>query len=492
MSLKKILASDGLISRSLKACTWVTAGTFSLQAIRLSRLLVMTWILGDPEAFAPFAICWSVLVILKAMSDAGIQHALIQNPRGNQQKYLDTAWLFDLGRNTLLIVIILLATPIISNNIFGNPDIAILLRLCCLILFFEGLTSAGLVALRKKLAFKSIMMVQVTSQIVGLAAAIIFGILLQSATAIIISEIFAAFSLCLLSYKVHPFRPTFKWDMPAARELISFGIIVYFITVINAICYKADQLLLGKLAEEKELGQYCVSMSLMWVVSIMFAQITTTVGYPALSEIQYDKKKLRQAISNIINIAQMASIPIFAIIALFSEKLVVILPEKFSQTADILRYLCPFGLAMVISGQLNPAFYAVKKVKYGLLQSIIQLLTISIFIIPVYNSPAGLKGVCLLVGISVILSDIFLWIMTLRIFGWSISSWFRDTSTMWFGLIAGILTAGICYIISHSIYSDSISFYWHNRISAILGLTVFEFICLHHYRHKFITYTQRI
>ncbi len=77
--IKKVLQGQGLISRFLRACSWVTAGGLMIQVIRTVRLLVLTWLLA-PEIFGIMAVVWCLLGLLREFSDTGIRHALTTTP----------------------------------------------------------------------------------------------------------------------------------------------------------------------------------------------------------------------------------------------------------------------------------------------------------------------------------------------------------------------------------------------------------------------------
>jgi len=339
-SYKKLLQGEGLLARALRACSWAAAGAVLLQVIRMGRMWILTWLLA-PKMFGLLALVWCVLGLLRMLSDAGMRQSLVQNPNGLQQEYLDTAWWLNLARNILIAALLYIAAPYayLAGGVYQEPRLLLLLRLSCLILVFEGLTSIGLAALHKKLNFRPVTMVQLASQIIGTVVTLFLAWCFRNAFAVVIGEVITAAILCGLSYTVYPYRPRLCWNIPIIRQLLGFGMMAYLVTLLGAAAFRLDVLLLGNLASSEQLGIYSLAMTLVWAVSLMFSQLAITVGFPTLVHIQHDKAKLRLGMVEIAKAVHMISLPVFLLLAVFANELVRIMPEKYSHIGPILSSL---------------------------------------------------------------------------------------------------------------------------------------------------------
>ncbi|MCP4709088.1 MAG: oligosaccharide flippase family protein, partial [Planctomycetes bacterium] len=252
---------------------------------------------------------WYVLGLLQELSDVGVKHAIIQNPKGLDYDYLNSGWIMNLFRCGGLILILYLAAPLVAEGIYQNEQLTRLLRLSCLILVFDGLGSMSIVALRKELRQGLISLVTVTGQLVGTVAAIYFAIRMRSAEGVVIGEICGAGTLCVMSYLVHPYRPGLKWNGRAARQLIGYGMIAYIVSLIDAFGTRLDVFILGGIAGLSDVGIYGPAMQIILAPCAIFSLLTISVGFPALSMLQSDIGSVRRGTAEIVKATQMLSIP---------------------------------------------------------------------------------------------------------------------------------------------------------------------------------------
>jgi len=119
-----------LKARLLRAGAW-TAGAYSVElVIRLISNLILTRLLF-PEAFGLVAASGSLLIGLALISDFGVRAAIIQNPHGDSDKFLRSAWAFQISRGIILWLVLvllcgLLEFPYIRNlipahSVFSDP-----------------------------------------------------------------------------------------------------------------------------------------------------------------------------------------------------------------------------------------------------------------------------------------------------------------------------------------------------------------------------------
>ncbi|MEY8838750.1 oligosaccharide flippase family protein, partial [Cribrihabitans sp. XS_ASV171] len=92
---------SSLMSRVLRSASWVIVGYGLSQALRLASNLILTRILF-PEAFGMMTLVGLVVVGMQLFSDIGIGTSIVQNRRGDEPDFLDTAWTLQVLRGFLL------------------------------------------------------------------------------------------------------------------------------------------------------------------------------------------------------------------------------------------------------------------------------------------------------------------------------------------------------------------------------------------------------
>src|SRR5687768_7547642 len=83
--------------RIAKAASWTALAMLIGQIIRLGGNLIMTRLL-PPEMFGVMAIVLAVQITLAMLLDIGLRTALIQSPRGDDERLLNTAWTMQIIR----------------------------------------------------------------------------------------------------------------------------------------------------------------------------------------------------------------------------------------------------------------------------------------------------------------------------------------------------------------------------------------------------------
>jgi len=445
------------------------------QGIRMVRMLVLTYILA-PADIGVVILVWYVLGLLQELSDVGTKHAIIQNPRGLDYDYLNSGWIMNLVRCLVLIVILYLAAPLIAWGIYQEEQLTGLLRLSCLILVFEGLGSMSIVALRKELKQGLISFVTVAGQVMGTAAAIYFAIRMRDARGVVIGEICGAGVLCVMSYLVHPYRPGFKWNGVAARQLIGYGMVAYMVSLIDAFGTRLDVFMLGRIAGLSDVGIYGPAMQIILAPCAIFSLLTISVGFPALSMLQGDIGAVRRGTAEIVKATQMLSIPAFGVLAILGPDVVRVLPERFAEVGPAIRILSLAGFLMVFMRQLTPALYAIKKVYWFIFRGLIQIVIILVILAPFYRR-WGIYGICWAINVAYMVTVFFVLVVTLRDLRWPLRRFLADTMAPHRAGIIGAVCVGGVYLVLQVFDFGGGGGFWGRMMMVMAGFLCFGLSC---------------
>ena len=129
-------AMKGLLARG---SLWVGIGYGGSQLIRLGGNLVL-WRLLYPKAFGIMAIINALMAGLAMFSDIGIGPSIIQNERGADPIYLNTAWTIQAVRGFILAFVAAVAAVPISK-FYGEPLLASMLPVVGLGALIAGFNS---------------------------------------------------------------------------------------------------------------------------------------------------------------------------------------------------------------------------------------------------------------------------------------------------------------------------------------------------------------
>ena len=105
---------DGLSARATRG-TFISSGAFVLENLfRLVSNLILTRLLF-PEDFGLMSLVMVVIAGLQMFADLGISASIVQDDRGDDRRFLDTAWTVQIGRGAVL----WLATALCAVGLLG-------------------------------------------------------------------------------------------------------------------------------------------------------------------------------------------------------------------------------------------------------------------------------------------------------------------------------------------------------------------------------------
>lgn len=273
---------------------WTIGGYAAGQVLRLAGNIVVSRLVL-PEAFGLMAIVNVLIQGLTMFSDVGIEPVLVQNKRGDEPRFYNTAWTVQVVRGWLLFLSAsLLAVP--AAHLYDEPRLLYLLPVAAGVTVVAGFNSTALYAVRRHLLIGRLTLLELTAQVVGVAVmcgwawvqpsvwAMIAGLAAQSAVTLVGSH------LLLPNY-----RNRFAWDHSAFADLFHFGKWVFVSTLITFCAMQIDRLMLGRLITLDALGVYSVALAIAMMPNMLMQTLSGTVLYPLLSRVVRTSPSLLQA-----------------------------------------------------------------------------------------------------------------------------------------------------------------------------------------------------
>lgn len=253
--LAQMTRGDSVVARAFRGAGLTIFGFGWGQLMRLASNLILTRILF-PEAFGLMALISVFLMGLNMFSDVGVAPAILQSKRGDERSFLDTAWTIQVIRGALLwLAACALAWPVAL--IYDVPELLYMLPVAALTLLIKGFLTTRYFEANRHLRLGRITAIDMITQAVGLAAAIVLAFALQSVWALILSGIISGLVEVLIYERFLPGpRNRFRWEKSAGRELISFGKWIFLSTVAGFVINQADKLLIGKYLPLEQFGVY--------------------------------------------------------------------------------------------------------------------------------------------------------------------------------------------------------------------------------------------
>ena len=273
---------SSLKQQALRGAAWTFIGYGASQALRLASNLILTRLLA-PEFFGLMALVNVFIIGLHLFSDIGIGPSIIQNKRGDDPDFLNTAWTMQVIRGfALWIGCLVIAWPLSQ---FYDQQLLWLIPIIGLGTIIDGFNSTSLCTLNRHLALGKLTILEFGSQVIALTVMITWAFFNRTIWALVVGNIVSSLVKMVWSHLLVPGeRNRFAWDKEASKELFSFGRWIFIATAMTFLAAQADKLILGKLFTLELLGIYTVASTFAELPKQVMTKMSHQVIFPVISK----------------------------------------------------------------------------------------------------------------------------------------------------------------------------------------------------------------
>ena len=279
--------NKGLKQLAVKGAAWYFFSYGTQQFLRLASNLILTRLLM-PNLFGVMTIVNTLLIGLALFSDMGIGASIVQNPRGDTKKFLDTAWTVQILRGIgVSFLACVFALPLASY--FEQPIFLSVIPILGLSATIDGFVSTKMHTASRNLAMREFMLIELVAYLVQLAVMISWAYIRPSIWALVAGGMVQSLVYMTLSHVVFEgHRNRLLFDKTVLKEMYRFGRWIMFSTAMTFLTRQSDVLLIGKLMGTSFLGIFTTALlfSRMMLDGIM--QLGSRILFPSYSHVQRD------------------------------------------------------------------------------------------------------------------------------------------------------------------------------------------------------------
>ncbi|HEY7116022.1 MAG TPA: oligosaccharide flippase family protein [Tepidisphaeraceae bacterium] len=282
-------AAGGMASikrRAVRSSLW-TMGAFGFgQALRVFTSPILAYLL-TPQDFGIVGLITVFVTGLSALSDVGIEQAVIQNKRGDDPDFLNTAWTLHVIRGVLLwIGCCLIAYPVywLYQDKANARVLVMMFPVAGIASLLNGFNSTRVFSLNRHLDMGRITILSLGHQVIAVAVQIAIAWRWPTPWSIILGGLAANAYVMVASHTILPgIRNRFHWDREIGRELMRFGRWIMVSTLITYTAMQIDRPLMAKLLDEAWLGLYVLALNLVRVPVDVVGRLASVTLFPALA-----------------------------------------------------------------------------------------------------------------------------------------------------------------------------------------------------------------
>jgi O-antigen/teichoic acid export membrane protein len=323
-----------------------------------------------------------VIGLVTSFTQLGFSSALVQNKRGLEARYLNTAWTVEAVRGLVLAAIMAVGATLVGA-FFDSAAATDLTRLLAVGLALAGFANTGVVSFDKDLEFQRRFLFRATPNIVDLVVSVILAIVLGNAWALAWGWVAGRAALVVASYVAHPHRPRPQFDHPAAKAMFGFGVWTLASQMILYFTLNLDDIVVGRVIDAAALGLYQVAYTVSQLTTTEVTSVVNQVAFPAYARLQDEPARLSRAYVNTVQLVAIASLPVAAGLWFVGpEAIEFFLGAKWLPMLPAFNVLLLWGLIRSILATTGPLFRGVGRPSIATRVQAAQLVILAIVIYP--------------------------------------------------------------------------------------------------------------
>lgn len=355
------MANPSLKQKATYGMIWTALQKYSTMFIQFISGIILARLL-TPYDYGCIGMLSIFMVLAEAFIDGGFGSALIQKKSPTQEDY-STIFFWNIGMAVFMYAVLFFCAPAISR-FYDIPLLCDVLRVQGLVLFIYAFNIIQRNQLRKKLNFKVLSIVTITTSIISLIVTIIMAYEGFGVWALVSQNLITAAIPALVFWFFVKWRPTWTFSWGSFKGLFSFGFYMFLTSLLNQFGQQIQGLLIGKVYNPSTMGYYSKAHSTEKLASTSIASIINQVTYPLYAEAQDDKQQLGNMIQRLTMTLSYFTWPIMFILLLCAKPIFVLLySDRWIQSVPYFQVLCISGLAYCLQSVNNQSIAAIGKSK---------------------------------------------------------------------------------------------------------------------------------
>ena len=274
--------------------------------------------------------CIGMLLIFTSLAstfiDSGFGEALIQKKKPTNTDY-STIFFWNMGVATVLYIVLFFSAPAIAR-FYEIPILSPVLRVQAFVLIINAFKLVQANQLKKRLDFKALSIVTMTTSIFALVVTIVMAYHGMGVWSLVTQNLLMAGVPAVVFWFYLKWRPSWTFSWNSFRELFGFGAYMFLTHFVNELGKQIQTLLIGKMFSSSILGYYSKAYSTERMASQVISGVVASVAYPLYAKAQDDKKALANIIRRITMSISYLTFPLMLLLILIAQPVFMLLSNE--------------------------------------------------------------------------------------------------------------------------------------------------------------------
>ena len=330
MSTNKNTVIKSFLWKFLERCS-VQVVTFVVTIV-LARLLM-------PEEYGIVALITIFIALAEVIADGGFNTALIQKKEADAIDF-STVFYFSMFVAFTLYGILFFSAPFIAN-FYNQPLLTDVIRVLSCSLLFYSFNSVQRAYISRYMMFKKLFVSALIAVILSGAIGILLAYKGYGVWALVWQIILNQFFTTIIMWFTVKWRPILSFSKERFHTLFSFGWKIFCTNFIVTLFIRLRAMVIGKVFSPATLAYYDKGNQFPGLISDNVCGSIQSVIFPAFSEAQDDKEKVKSMMRRAINTSCLFMFPLMIGLMVCAKPLVILLlTEKWLGVVPFMQILC--------------------------------------------------------------------------------------------------------------------------------------------------------
>ena len=343
----------------------------------------------SPDDYGPIGMLAIFSAIAGSLQDSGFVAAIANRKTVTHDDYNAVFW-FNIIISVLMYAVLFFCAPLIAD-FFNQPVLVDLSRYNFLGFVVAGVGIAPSAYLFRELKVKqksiALMLAISISGTVGIIMALngnsYWGIATQSIVYVLVRTV--------VCWYYTPWRPSLKVNFAPLRYLFAFSYRLLITNLFQRFNWNIFSFILGKFYKRTDVGNYTKSAEWFNMGGEIVNGMVNAVAQPVLAKVVDDSERQLRVFRKMLRFTAFVAFPLMFGLSLVSKELIIIvITEKWLESAEMLQILAIWGGFMPIQSMLTNLLVSRGKARTFMWCTIVQgVLTLSMLLL---LHPYGIKN----------------------------------------------------------------------------------------------------
>lgn len=380
--------SKNTLGLSLLAGHWSVVNTISQKFFGYGTFFITARLL-TPADFGLIAIAAIIPNLIDACTSLSFENALIQKKDGEEKKYLNAIWTFNVIRSILLFAVVILLGPLFAS-FFHAEEATLLFQMSGFLLFIPGWSNIGQIYFFKNLDFKKVFLRDLSGSATSFFVSVGGAMLFHTYWALFLASVLSVTMNIGSTYLLNDYRPHFDFKFRKLRELLPYSQWIFGQQLFGQLARTLEDSIVARFTDPTSVGLFTKAKGLANAPTSPVVSLINKISFAAYSRVQESLAHVREGWSKSFEVIFVVAFPFLVAILVAGDRLVLILlGDKWIAIAENLKILTIAATIDILTVTLTaPVLNALGKPRIqftaGVLYVIV-LITALLFLTPLYG-----------------------------------------------------------------------------------------------------------